>query len=136
VRPIPFALALAVTLAMFLAASAVAATWKDYRYPAYAFSVSFPADPKTETATYQAPNGHATEARVYSVALGNAAFSVMVVDLPGAPSEDSAVHAIMTLAQRGEIKLNVPQRIARVFGRELSLAGTDGSHSTVAVFFY
>jgi len=135
----PIVLAIAFALAMPVAATAVATTdWKEYRYPAYSFSVSFPAEPKVETATYPAPDGRAVEARVYSVALGNAAFIMTVVDLPNAASEDSVViaHAIRTLAQRGEIKLNIPQRIARVFGREVSLAGTDGSHSTVAVFFY
>jgi hypothetical protein len=36
----------------------------------------------------------------------------------------------------GRKLLPSPQRIGRVFGRNLSILGTDGSHSTAAVFFY
>jgi hypothetical protein len=52
--------------------------------------------------------------------------------------EESAVidHAIKTLSQGGEIKVNIPARINRVYGRQLSIVGADGSHSSVAVFYH
>jgi len=132
-------IAVAFAFALFLTAAAVAATgWKEYRDPAYAFSVSFPADPKVETDTYQAPDGRVVEARVYSVTQGGALFKMTVVGLSDGAIAQSAViaHAVRTLAQRGEVTVNIPHRIARVFGRQLSLAGSDGGHSSVAVFFY
>jgi hypothetical protein len=44
--------------------------------------------------------------------------------------------AIKTLAQAGDVKLNVAYRIRRVYGRQLSVAGTDGGRSWIAVFYY
>ena len=61
-----------------------------------------------------------------------------VVDLSEVQTEEKAVidYAIRTLAQGGEIKLDIPHRISRVYGRQLSIAGQDGSHSSIAVFYY
>ena len=51
-----------------------------------------------------------------------------VAELPG--MEESAVidNAVKTLAQGGDIKLDIPARVARVYGRQLSIAGADGTH--------
>jgi hypothetical protein len=72
------------------------------------------------------------------VTQGNAVLSVTIVDLADAAIENSVAigHAIATLRQRGDIMLDIRHRIARVFGRQLNVAGTDASHSSVAVFFY
>ena len=45
-------------------------------------------------------------------------------------------HAVKTLAQGGEIKLDIPHRISRVYGRQLSIQGADGSHLSIAVFYH
>jgi hypothetical protein len=52
--------------------------------------------------------------------------------------EESAVidHAIKTLTQGAEIKLDIPARVARVYGRQLSIAGADGTRSSVAIFYH
>jgi hypothetical protein len=45
---------IAFVLATFAAiAPAAAEGWEEYNYPEYAFSVTFPANPKVETTTYQ-----------------------------------------------------------------------------------
>jgi hypothetical protein len=44
--------------------------------------------------------------------------------------------AIKTLAQEAEVKLDIQARVSRVFGRQLSLVGKDGSRSSVALFYY
>jgi hypothetical protein len=44
--------------------------------------------------------------------------------------------AIKTLTQDMEVKLDIPARVNRVFGRQLSLLGKDGSRSSVALFYY
>ena len=129
---------IAIALGALVAVSPAAATgWKQYSYPTYFFSVSFPADPKIETASYLDADGRSAEAHVYSVTQGNAMLKMTVADLPDANDERIEIaRAMRTLALRGEIKFTSPQRIGRVFGRNLSVLGTDGSHSTVAVFFY
>jgi hypothetical protein len=117
-------------------APAAAEGWTEYTYPSDAFTVSFPAEPTVETTTYQAADGRTVEARVYSVTQDDGVFRMMVADLSGATMTESAVldHAIKTLG--GEIKLDIPHRISRVYGRQLSIAGGEGSRSMVAVFYY
>ena len=45
-----------IAFALFMSGPAMAQSWKEYTYPQYAFGVSFPAEPKVETKTYQAAN--------------------------------------------------------------------------------
>lgn len=131
-------IALVAALTILAAGPAAAQSWKEYTYPQYAFAVSFPAEPVVETKSYQTADGSPAEARVYSVAQANAVFTMTVVDLSGVQTEEKAVidHAIKTLAQAGEIKLDIPHRISQVYGRQLSIAGRDGSHASIAVFYH
>jgi hypothetical protein len=117
---------------------AAAQGWKEYADPGNGFTVSFPAAPRIETTTYQAADGSAVQAKVYSVTQDGAMFKMTVADLSHAAMEESAVidHAIKTLSQGGEIKIDIPARVSRVYGRQLSIAGSDGSRSSVAVFYF
>jgi hypothetical protein len=117
---------------VFAGGPAVAQSWKEYAYPSDFFSVAFPADPKVETTTYQ------VEARVYSVSQDGGVFKMTVADLPDPAMLESAVldHAVQTLSQGSEIKVNIEHRISRVYGRQLSIAAPDGSYSSVAVFYH
>jgi hypothetical protein len=135
-RSITFVLALCV---VFVASSpANAQTWQEYTYPDHAFAIAFPADPQIETTTYQVADGRSVEARIYSVRQNNFVFKMTVAELAGTNLAESAVidHAIKTLFAGGEVKVNIPHRIYRVYGRQLSVVGADGSHSTAAVFDY
>ena len=131
---------LALSAASGLAASgpAAAQSWKQYAYPDYAFAVSFPANPETETTTYPAPDGGAAPAHVYSVTQDGGVFKVTIVDLADSGGQEGAVidNAIKTLSQGGEIKLNIAARVSRVFGRQLSILGRHGSRSSVALFYH
>jgi hypothetical protein len=121
-----------------LSGPAAAQSWKEYSYPEDAFTVSFPAAPKIETTTYQAADGRAVPAKVLSVAQDNSVLKMTIADLSNTGLEESAVidHAIQALSQGGEIKINIPARVGRVFGRQLSIQGADGSRSSVALFDY
>jgi hypothetical protein len=132
-RSITFVLA-----AIVASGPAAAQSWQEYTYPDYAFAVAFPADPQIETTTYQVADGRSVQARVYSVRQNNIIFEMTVADLAGTNLQESAVidHAIKTLSAGGEVKVNIPHRIYRVYGRQLSIVGADGSHSTAAVFDY
>jgi hypothetical protein len=113
-------------------------SWKEYNYPADAFSVAFPADPSIETTTYQIGDGRSVTARVYSVIQDSGVFKMTIADLADAALEESAVidHAIKTLSQGGEVKVDIAHRISQVYGRQMSIARTGGSHSSVAVFYH
>jgi hypothetical protein len=137
-RLIAFTLALIAAGALAASGPANAQSWKEYSYPDQAFRVSFPAEPKIEASTYQAPDGHAAPAKVYSVAQDTGVFTMTIADMSSTGLEESAVidHAIKTLSQGGEIKVNIAARVSRVFGRQLSILGADGSRSSVALFYY
>jgi hypothetical protein len=129
----------ALVLAMFVASGpAMAQGWKEYSYPDHAFTVSFPAEPKVETTSYLAADGRVVRALVYSVTQDQGMFKMTIAELSDAGLKESAVidHAIKTLSRAGEIKLDIPHRISRVYGRQLSILGADGSRSSVALFYH
>jgi len=130
---------IAFALAAFVAGSPAAAqSWREYSYPAYAFTITFPADPQIETTTYQIGDGRSVEAHVYSVRHNNGEFKVTVAELANTGLEESAVidHAIKTLSADGKVEVNIPQRIYRVYGRSLAIQGANGSYSMAMVFDY
>ncbi len=129
--------ATAYVLAALLASSPAAAqSWTEYVYPG--FKVSFPAEPTVATMPYVAPDGRTVEAQLYSVSENGGVFKMMVADLGDPNLEEGPVidGAIKALAQGGEVKVDIAARINRIFGRQFSITGADGSHSTAAVFYY
>jgi hypothetical protein len=132
-RLLVFALA-----ALIAGGPAAAQNWQEYSYPAYSFTVAFPADPQTETTTYRLADGRSVEAHVYSVRQNDSVFTVTIAELANTGLEENAVidHAIKTLSEGGEVKIDIPHRIYQVYGRQLSIARADGSRSTVAVFYF
>jgi hypothetical protein len=137
-RLIAFILTAFILVAFVASGPAAAQGWKEYSYPDYAFTVAFPDEPKIEATVYQAADGRPAPARVYSATQDRGVFKMTVVDLSNAGLQESAVldHAVKTLSQGGEIKLDIPHRISRVFGRQLSIQAADGSRSSIAVFYH
>src|SRR6516164_938660 len=131
-RSIPFILAV-----FAFSGPAVAQSWEEYTYPEYAISVAFPASPKIETTTYQFADGRSVPARVYSVRQDKVDFKLTVADLANTGLDEKTVldHAITALSRGATVKLNVPARIYRVYGRQLTVEGADGSRSMVGIFY-
>jgi hypothetical protein len=128
---------IAFVLATFVAAAPAAAQgWKEYSYPDYAFSVAFPANPQVDTTTYQIADNRWVPARIYSVRQANVVFSMIVAELKGTNFDENAVvdHAIKMLSQNATVRLNIPARIYRGYGRQLTVEGADGSRSMVQLF--
>jgi hypothetical protein len=117
---------------------AIAQNWHEYSYPDYSFRVSFPAAPQIEATTYRVADDRKVEAHVYFVRRDNAEFKITVAELADAGLELTAVidHAIKTLSEGGEVKVNLPHHIMSVFGRQLSIVEGDGSRVAVALFAY
>ncbi len=130
-RLIIFALA-----ALVAGSPAAAQNWQEYSYPAYSFTVAFPAAPQVETTTYQVADGRSVEAHVYSVRQNDSLLRVTVSELANTGLDERAVidHTVKMLSDGAEVKINIPHRVYQVYGRQLSIAGADGSRSTVAVF--
>jgi len=125
-------------VALAFSGPAAAQAWKDYTYPDYAFTVSLPADPEITNTTFQPVDGRTVPARVWTVTRNKNIFKVTVADLANTGLQETAVidHAIKTLSQGAEVKVNFPHRIYQVYGRQISIVGRDGSRETAAVFDY
>jgi len=124
---------------VIIAGSAAAQGWREYTYPDLGFALHFPGDPKIEDTTYMTASGISVPARIYSLNQDSSAYRMIVADFSRRTNlNDRQVIdlAIKTLAQEAEVKLDIPARVSRVFGRQLSLLGKDGSRSSVALFYY
>ena len=120
-----------------LAVPAAAQTWQEYTYPDAGFAASFPAPPTIVSAPYPAADGTKVTEQLYAVTQDARIYRVTVVDFSATTmDEDTAInHAISLLHNEGDVRMDIPARVNRNYGRQLSLAGKDGSHSVVAVFF-
>jgi hypothetical protein len=129
---------LALIVALLGASPAMAQGWKEFSYPDYAFEVAFPVDPKIETTTFQGADGRQVAAHVYSAARDRGVFTLTIAELPGRAAEKDAEidHAAKALLKGGTIKVDIPHRISTIYGRQLTIVGTDGSYSSVALFYY
>jgi len=124
---------------VLIAGSAAAQGWREYTYPDFGFSLHFPNDPVIEDTVYMAADGITVPARIYSLNQETSAYRMIVADFSRRTNLNNRQVidlAIKTLAQEAEVKLDIPARVSRVFGRQLSLVGKDGSRSSVALFYY
>jgi hypothetical protein len=130
---------IAFVAAAFVASTPVAAQeWHEYAYPDYAFTVAFPGNPRIETTTYQLADGRTVPAHVYSVGGDSDVLAVTVAEIGKTGLDENAVidSAIKRLSAGGEVKVNLPHRIYRIYGRQLSIQRPDGSRSTIGLFDY
>jgi hypothetical protein len=130
---------IAFVLATFVAAMPAAAQgWEEYSYSDYTFSVAFPANPQIEQTILEVAPGRSVPARVYSLRRSKLIFKMTVAELKGSNLEESAVIdlAVKALSQAATVRLNIPARIYRVYGRQLTIEGADGSRSMVQLFDY
>ena len=112
--------------------------WKEYEFPNEGFTAAFPAEPKVETTSYQAPGGRMVEARVYFVVQEGGKFKVTVADLSHTEMSEGNImaYAVMMLSRGGEILFNIPHSTRRIIGRQASIDGVDGSQTYASVFFH
>jgi hypothetical protein len=130
-RTLPFAVALAL-----LSSPADAQSWREYRYPY--FAIQFPVEPLIEEGSYATEEGISVGARIYSARQEGAVYKVTVADLSRAALSETQVlsEAIAQLAGQGEVIVDVPHRVNRILGRQLSILGHDGSRSAIALFHW
>ena len=129
---------IAFVLVALVVSGPAAAEWKEFNSVSEGFGVVFPADPDVdEVAMFEVVPGKMAAARIYSARHDNSLFKMTVVDGRDAGLAEAPVidQALKRVTQGGEVKINVPHRIYRIYGRQLSVARPDGSLTTAAVFF-
>lgn len=130
---------LAALACLALAAPAAAqqpSAWREYAYPEMGFLIQFPLAPTVSTATWPAPGGRPVPATVYAARERRATYRVTVADFSGSPDDRAVIMSAAQTAARqgGEIKFDLEAHVDLQFGRQLSIAGKDGSYGDVAVF--
>jgi hypothetical protein len=113
-----------------------AQTWREYRYAG--FAVQFPVEPKIEAGTFATDEGTTVNVRIYSARQEGALYKVTVADLSELNAEKSqevSDSMIGQLAAGREVAVDVPHRVNRILGRQLSIVSDDGRRSAVALFF-
>ena len=129
---------IAFVLAALVISGPAAAEWKEFNSVSEGFGVVFPADPDVEdVAMFQVVPGKMVPARIYSTRFDNSLFKMTVVDGRDAGLQEAAVveQALKRMTQGGQVKIDFPHRIYRIYGRQLSVARPDGSLTTAALFF-
>jgi hypothetical protein len=123
--------------AVLAPAAAVAQEWNVYSYPDPGFSIQFPGVPAVETGTVRNPTGVSLPVKRYVVRQDRIIYSVTIVNYSS--TNDDALSTIVatqkSLGTAGKVTAVNGARVDRNFGRELSISGTDGSRSAVAIFF-
>ena len=125
-------------VATILSGSASAqSAWQEFTYPDQQFAVSFPASPTVTTMPFVAANGAQLTQTLYAVQQETGLFRVAVIDFANAGIDGTTAvdQAVSALHEKGDVKLDIPARVQRNFGRYINIAGNDGSHTIAAVFF-
>lgn len=130
-------IAITATVAILAGYAAAQSTWQEYTYPDQQFAVSFPAEPAITAQSYKAADGMMVPETIYSVQQETGQFRVAVIDFEntGIDQKTAVDKAIADLRAKGDVKLDIPARVQRNFGRYINIASADGSHTIASVFF-
>jgi len=122
---------------LLISVPAAAQKWREYGYLENSFAIQFPAEPKISEGTY-ATASITVAATIYALQENDARYSVTVADFSKTRLTEGAVLelAIAELKKDGDVTVDIPHRVNRQLGRQLSVAGHDGSHSSIALFYY
>jgi hypothetical protein len=125
-------------MAMLLVpAAASAQEWKSYPYPDPGFAIQFPSPPTEDQGTFKTAAGVTLPMTRYSVRQDHNVYSLKVVDYSTTTADPMATiaEAEKSFGASGKVTVAIDARVARSFGRELSVTGNDGSRSAIALFF-
>lgn len=123
-----------------LAAAAPAAraqAWDTYSYPDANFAVQFPSQPAVSRGTYRTTAGLDVPAAIYEAGAGPVRYRITLADFTGTAMDKAGAidDAVKGFGLAGKVAVDVEARINTEYGRELSVAGRDGSWSVTAIFF-
>jgi hypothetical protein len=117
--------------------AAVAQEWKAYSYPDPGFAIQFPLPPTVESNTIKTSAGASLPVTRYQVRQDRIVYTLNVADYSSTNADEKSTiaDAEKAFGASGKVTVAIDARVNRSFGRELSVNGTDGSRSAVAIFF-
>lgn len=131
-------LAVLVAGLVLTAAGPAFAEWLEYKNPAEAFAVNFPAEPKVQDISYTTASGARVPAKVFSADEGTGHYSVTVVNLASSPADEAGAmaHAAAVRRPTGVVKFDAPSELDGIHGHQLSMIMPDGRQMQVQLFLY
>jgi len=131
-RTVAFAMA-----ALLMPVAAMAQEWKSYPYPDPGFAIQFPSPPTVDQGTFKTAAGVSLPMTRYFVRQARSVYTLTVVDYSTttADATSTIAEAEKSFGTTGRVTVAIDARVARSFGRELSVTGNDGSRSAIAIFF-
>jgi hypothetical protein len=131
------ALVAIVMSALLLPVAAVAQEWKAYPYPDPGFAIQFPVAPTVEKSTFKTSAGVSLPMTRYTVRQDRIIYTLNVIDYSttSADATSTIAETEKSFGTSGKVTVAIDARVNRSFGRELSVNGTDGSRSAIAIFF-
>ena len=111
--------------------------WQEYSYPESGVAFQLPVAPGISNDKLVLQSGISVPTTVYSARQDNVVYSVIVANFAGTSVEPKSVinETEKTISSTGTVAFSVDARVDGEIGRELSVNGTDGSRSKVAIFF-
>jgi hypothetical protein len=110
--------------------------WAEYAIVPLRVALQFPAAPTQSAGVFTTASGASVPQTVFSLTQGSVQFTLTVVDFTGHGGEQGAAErqSLKALRDAGGVRLDVDECISGQDGRELSMAGADGSQSKRSVF--
>jgi len=123
--------------ALLMPVAAVAQEWTTYTYPEPGFTIQFPGAPAVETSTIKNATGVSLPMTRYAVRQDHINYTLSVVNYSSTNADalSTIIETERSLDASGKVTAASGARINRSFGRKLNVNGTDGSLSTIAIFF-
>lgn len=111
--------------------------WQVYRYPDMGFAAAFPVAPTVSDQNYSPDGAARMPARLYAANQGASDYRMLVADFTGAQLQDNAAiaAAVRRLGTGGTVTVDIPARVNRNYGRQISIAAPDGTRTVAAIFF-
>ena len=124
-------------LAWLMPVAAATEEWKSYPYPDAGFAIQLPAAPTVEKSTFKTPAGVSLPMTRYIVRQDHSVYTLNIVDYSttNADAMTTIAETEKSFGASGKVTVAIDARVNRSYGRELSVIGSDGSRSAVAIFF-
>ncbi len=122
---------------LLLPLAALAQEWQAYSYADPGFSIEFPGEPVVQTSRFKNALGMSLPMTRYELRQDRIVYSLTVVNYSrtNADALTTIVETERAFGASGKISGSNGARVRRVFGRQFTLDGNDGSRSAIAIFF-
>lgn len=122
---------------LLLPVAAVAQDWTVYTYPDPGFTIQFPGVPAVATGKIKHATGVALPMTRYAVREDRIIYTLSIVDYSSTNADalSTISETERSVGASGKVTDTSGARVNGSFGRRLSLNGTDGSRSAIAIFF-